>query len=100
MNGFAEKHIKFFDSIVLFVDYWKKNSNLTVDFVFQSLPDQSKAVFKFSANNPEDQLALFRHHVLRHFGSMPDTTTIVFTSPNIIEVLMVVNDGSQNEQSQ
>ena len=87
MNGFAEKHLKFFDSIVLFADYWKKNSDLTIDFVLSSSEETSKVVFSFR-DEDENQLYLFHHHVLRHFFPSNLVSKITFLQPNVIELIM------------
>jgi hypothetical protein len=88
MNGFAENHIKFFDCATLFADFWKKNSDLTVDFVFSSFVDQTKVVFHYHSGDNENKLAIFQQHALRYFGSNPLVSSIVFKNC-IVEVYMV-----------
>lgn len=87
MDGFAEKHLQFFDSIVLFADYWKKNSNLSIDFSLTSSEETSKAIFSFH-DEDKNQLTLFHHHVLKHFFPSALVSRIVFIQPNVVELLM------------
>ena len=88
MNGFAENHIKFFDCATLFADFWKKNSDLTVDFVFSSFVDQTKVVFQYHSGANEKNLALFQQHALRYFQTKPLVSSIVFKN-SLVEVYMV-----------
>lgn len=88
MNNFAEKHLKFFDAVVLFADFWEKNSQLKMDFVLTSSEEASKVVFTFLEDNDE-QLALFQQHVLRHFFRTKLVSAISYFHPNIIELKMI-----------
>ena len=88
MNGFAETHINFFDCATLFSDFWKKNSDLKVDFVFSSFVDQTKVIFHYHSGDDENKLAIFQQHALRYFGSNPLVSSIVFKN-SIVEVYMV-----------
>jgi len=93
LNGFAEKHIQFFDSVVLFADFWKKNSCLKIDFTLSSSTDSSKVVFHFPDEN-EEELSLFQQHVIRHFlnkaGKHVALAGKVELSHNIVEIWMNV----------
>lgn len=94
MNRLVENHLKFFDSVSLFADFWLKNSDLSIDFVFSSLPNQTKAILKFPVDNKE-QLSLFKQHVLRHFELKKLGSPIIF-STKCIELYMS-DDGDSEE---
>ena len=86
MENFVSHHLYFFDSITLFVDYWRKNSDLELDFVFSCFRGETKAVIKFHRNN-EDHLAVFKQHLLRHFDINQASDKIVF-SGDTVEIFM------------
>lgn len=87
MNGFAEEHLKFFDSVVLFADFWKRSSNLTIDFTLTSSEETSKVVFLFE-DEDKNETNLFFHHVLRHFFPSNLVSKISFIHPNSVELIM------------
>jgi hypothetical protein len=87
MNRLVENNIDFFDSVSLFSDFWSKNSDLSIKFVLSSVPNQTKAVLTFHTDN-EEQLKLFKRHVLEHFQSHRLVNQITITSDSI-ELLMV-----------
>jgi hypothetical protein len=90
MNGLVENQIKFFDCVTLFADFWKKNSHLEVDLVLSSLPDHTKVVFRYPAEN-EDEVAVFQQHALRYFKSNRLVSSIVFKQL-MLEVFMDSQD--------
>lgn len=86
MENFVSHHLCFFDSITLFVDYWRKNSDLELDFVFSCFRGETKAVIKFHRQN-EDHLAVFKQHLLRHFDINQASDKIIF-SGETVEIFM------------
>lgn len=87
MNGFAEKHLDFFDSVVLFADLWRKTSTIDIDFVLTSSEETSKVSFTF-LDEDFDLLVSFQHQVMKHFFSNRLVACIKFIQPNIIELFM------------
>lgn len=86
MERFIENSLVFFDSITLFVDYWKKKSDLDIRFVFSCFPGETKAVINFRGAN-EEHLAVFKQHLLRHFETKDMCTKIAFY-PETVEIFM------------
>lgn len=86
MERFIENSLVFFDSITLFVDYWKKKSDLDIRFVFSCFPGETKAVINFRGTN-EEHLAVFKQHLLRHFETKDICTKIAFC-PETVEIFM------------
>jgi hypothetical protein len=91
MDGLSlcERHIKFFDSVMLFVDFWEKKSDkLNLRFYLSAYPSETKAVFHFSESQDQEHVNSFKLHLLRHFQSQQLTSSIVYEDSKI-EVFMI-----------
>lgn len=95
MDSLVERNISFFDRVSLFCDFWQKNSALNISFVFSSDPNNTKAILWLpSDNHDQDQLAVFKHHLLRHFQLDFAASKIIF-SQTCVEIL--IHDGPNQD---
>lgn len=88
-SSLVERHIQFFDSVMLLADFWEKKSDkLNLKFFLSAYPGETKAVFHFSEAYDEELLNCFKLHLLRHFQSLHLTSSIVYEDSKI-EVYMI-----------
>jgi len=90
----VKKHIEFFDEVTLFADYWIKNSNLEVSFHFSS--NHSKVTF-FLPPGDNDQIVVFKQHVLRYFEKYRLTNKIELSQRQV--VVFMIEDGNDQKTS-
>lgn len=96
MDNIVKKHIEFFDQVTLFADYWIKNSDLKVTFHLSSEPSHSKVTF-FLPLRDNDQIVVFKQHVLRHFEKHRLTNKIEISQRQV--VVFMIEDGNDQEIS-
>lgn len=96
MDNIVKKHIEFFDQVTLFADYWIKNSDLQVTFHLSSEPSHSKVTF-FLPPRDNDQIVVFKQHVLRHFEKHRLTNKIEISQRQV--VVFMIEDGNDQEIS-
>ena len=93
MSRLVQSQIEFFDDVILFADYWFKNSNLFIHFNYSSVPSQNKVTLNFLTTN-NDQLSLFKQQALRHFERYRLANKLVFSRQSVV-VFMIENGNDQ-----